>query len=168
MRHTVWYHEQQIGETDFELVARGRKRAGVFRPTAFGLTVLPAITAIVPALFDFRDMCERSGIDTEDERPETADAAMDAFGRTSEGERVMSAVRQVAALEVRDEHGHTMRWESILISDMQQIRALVDRFPRGDAFPAPRAVGELPLLRYLISLTLARQRYVAPRPAMLA
>lgn len=161
MRHTVWYHDRQIGESDFELINAGRKRAGVFHPTAFGLTVLPAITAMVPAIFDFKDLCDREGIDTADEGEESADVALAAFGGTPEGERVLAAVRHVADLEVRDGRGRTLPWDSILISDMEQMRALIERVTGGERLP-PREGVELPLLRYLISLTLARSRHTAP------
>src|SRR5262249_48907829 len=77
MTYTVWLHGQQIGETRFEFRPDRRRHAGTFHPTEFGLTVLPSITAMMPALFEFGDLCRRRGLDTDDQNPESASAALD-------------------------------------------------------------------------------------------
>ena len=110
--YTVWMHGQQIGETKLEYRHTSQRHAGAFHPTAFGLTMLPGITAMGPALFAFGDMCRQAGIDTDDDRPANASAALDAFAGTPEGRRVLAAAKQIADVEVRDPDGRRVAWES--------------------------------------------------------
>ena len=60
MPYTVWKNGKQIGATQFELSPGGRKRVGMFHPNEYGLTVLPGITAMFPALLEFEEMCRRN------------------------------------------------------------------------------------------------------------
>jgi hypothetical protein len=54
MPYTLWSREQLLGETDFEFYkGSGPRRAGVFRPTPLGVTLLPTLTGIGPALLGF-------------------------------------------------------------------------------------------------------------------
>src|SRR5471030_485726 len=112
MTYTVWMYGQQIGHTKFEYRHDARKRAGVFQPTEFGLTVLPGITAMCPALLDFGELCRRDGIDVEDPSPESASAALAAFTETPEGQRLIEAAKQIAEIEVLDSLGRELPWES--------------------------------------------------------
>ena len=161
MTYTVWSGGKQIGETDFELNRSGRKRAGVFRPTGHGLAVLPGITSVFPALLDFRQACERRGVDP-DAQGESEDAAVDVLSSTPEGERVVAAARQIAQLELRDPAGRILAWESIAISDLEDIRRLAARFGPEDAREeAASATGVSDAsprdpVRFMISATLKR------------
>ena len=153
MPYSVWKNGEKVGETRLELSPAPRKRAGVFHPTPFGLTVLPGITAMVPALFDFGALCEAHGFDIEDDRPETGERAFETFANTPEGQRVQAAAGCIAELELRDPAGRAMRWESLMISDMTAIVELAGR-------RRPNAVDQLKTLpgdpiRFMISATLA-------------
>jgi hypothetical protein len=161
MTYSVWKHGEKIGETRFELSPAPRKRAGVFHPTAFGLTVLPGITAMAPALFDFGTMCKARGVDVEDDRPEAAERAFDTFANTPEGKRLQAAASCIADLELRDFAGRTVHWESIMISDMTAIVELAGRRRRGAADQLKMLPGDP--IRFMISTTLADQS--APRRA---
>src|SRR5689334_19263682 len=108
-------HGQQIGETKLEYRHTGTRFAGAFHPTEFGLTLLPGITAMGPALFAFGEMCRREGIDTDDASADTASGALNAFAHTPEGRRVLDAARQIAQVEVRDPNGKRVLWESLNI-----------------------------------------------------
>src|SRR4051812_32868567 len=77
--HSIWFRGRQIGETKFEYKHTATQFAGAFYPTAFGLTMLPDITAMGPALFSFGEMCRRAGVDTDDASSENASAALKAF-----------------------------------------------------------------------------------------
>jgi hypothetical protein len=153
MNYSVWKNGEKVGETRFELSPGPRKRAGVFHPTPFGLTVLPGITPMAPALLEFGDMCRKAGVDVDDTRRETAEAAFETYANTPEGKRIQSAASCIADLELRDVGGRTLLWESIMISDMTTLVELVGRRKRG-------AVDQLKLLpgdpiRFMISVTLA-------------
>jgi hypothetical protein len=155
MPYSVWKNGEKVGETRFELCPAPRKRAGVFHPTAFGLTVLPGITAMVPALFDFGAMCKAQGVDVEDNRPEAAERAFDTFADTPEGKRLQAAASCIADLELRDSAGRTVQWESIMISDMSAIVELAGRRRRDAADQLKMLPGDP--IRFMISTTLADQ-----------
>ena len=52
MSYTVWLDGTLIGESNLELRHGTSRRAGIFHPTELGLSVLPGITAMGPALLD--------------------------------------------------------------------------------------------------------------------
>jgi hypothetical protein len=163
MTYTVWIHGQQIGETAFEYEHDKRRRAGSFQPTEFGLQVLPSITAMAPALFDFGAMCRLRGLDPESASEEDAATALDVFGGTPEGQRVIAAAKQIAELEVRDPSGRMVFWESLAITDLDWLVAYTRE--RGD--PAPNEIldkmPEHDPIKFMISLTLKREPPVRPQ-----
>jgi hypothetical protein len=150
--YTVWMHGQQIGETKLEYRHTSQRHAGAFHPTEFGLTMLPGITAMGPALFAFGDMCQQAGIDTDDDRPENASAALDAFARTPEGQRVIAAAKQIAEVEVRDSNGKRVTWESLAITDLEWMVAVARK-------RKPQILGEVDALsrhdtiKFMITMT---------------
>ena len=156
MAYTVWLHGQQIGETKFEFGPGGMKHAGAFHPTAFGVTVLPALTAMGPALFDFGDMCRLHGIDTDDPSLENAANALHTFGSSPEGKRVIAAAKQIASVQVRDPEGQFLAWDSLAITDLEWlVEAARERNPS-----VLRHVHDFPErdpIRFLISLTLKEE-----------
>jgi hypothetical protein len=156
MTYTVWIHGQQIGETTFEYERDTRRRAGRFQPTEFGLQVLPSITAMVPALFDFGRMCKAQGIDPDSASDLDAELALQTFGDTREGRRVMAAARQIAELQVRDANGTVIPWESLVITDLEWLLA----YARDEENPSANAVLDaMPAhepIKFMISLTLSR------------
>ena len=163
MTYTVWIHGRQIGETAFEYEHDKRRRAGSFQPTEFGLQVLPSITAMGPALFDFGAMCKRHGLDPESTSKADAATALDVFGGTPEGQRVIAAAKHVAQLEVKDPSGQIVPWESLTITDLDWLVAYARE--RGDR--APNAIlDDMPEhdpIKFMISLTLNRE--IAGTPA---
>ncbi len=151
MAYTVWKDGKRIGQTNLELSPGGRRRAGAFLPNDYGLTVLPGISAMLPALMAFGEMCRRRGMNVEDTSPDAGRMALEAFAETIEGQAVIEAAKHVAAVEVRDSRGQTVVWESLLISDLRQVRALArDRARAAD--PDVPDDGES---FYFISVTLA-------------
>ena len=162
MTYTVWIHGQQIGETAFEYQHDKRRRAGSFQPTEFGLQVLPSITAMAPALLEFGAMCKRSGLDPESASEADAATALDVFGGTPEGQRVMAAAKQIAELEVRDPSGRIVSWESLAITDLEWLTSFARE--RGD--PEPNQIldnmPEHDPIKFMISLT--ERREIAAEP----
>ena len=151
--YTVWKNGEKIGETRFELSPGPRKRAGVFHPTAFGLTALPGITAMFPALLEFGAMCQERGVDVSDNRREVAEQAFETYSDSPEANRIRLAASHIAQLELRDPNGQTLEWESIMISDMTTLADLAARH-------RPSARNQLKTLpgdpiRFMISTTLA-------------
>lgn len=151
MPYSVWKNGEKVGETRLELSPAPRKRAGVFHPTAFGLTMLPGITAMAPALFEFSEMCKAQGVDVDDDRPEAAERAFETFANTPEGKRVQAAASCIADLELRDAMGRSVQWESLMISDMTAIVELAGRRRRGAADQIKLLPGDP--IRFMISTT---------------
>ena len=53
MHFTLWHRGVLVGRTDFTLgVFPGGRRAGVFQPAASGMAILPALTAMAPAILE--------------------------------------------------------------------------------------------------------------------
>ena len=154
--YTVWMYGQMIGETRFEALVAGRKRAGVFHPTEFGIALLPGITDMFPALVDFKDMCERQGLDVQDDRLETGRDAFETLKDTPEGRRVVAAARRIAEIEVREENGECIPWESLAISNLEELAALASRRAKSGPQQVLQPNDGDPV-RYLISLTIAPQ-----------
>jgi len=149
--YTVWKDGKPIGQTDLELSPGGRRRAGTFHPNEYGLTILPGITAMLPALFAFGDMCRRKGIDVNDRSSDAARLAREDFDDTMEGRAVLEAAKHVGEVEVRDSRGRTVVWDSLMINDVRHIRALA-RDRAGNSEPTASGDDEA---FYFISVTLA-------------
>jgi hypothetical protein len=162
MAYTVWMDGSKIGETNLELRHGTKRRAGIFHPTEFGLTVLPGITAMTPALLDTGRTCRERGIDTEEENLDLDNVIDEVFG-TPAGQRVLAAAREIARLEVRSPSGELMPWKSILISDMTELAAMADKEPADTqvADPSMPILGDLPPIRYFISATFKNAGFAA-------
>ncbi|MFN2567640.1 MAG: hypothetical protein ABR499_21810 [Gemmatimonadaceae bacterium] len=155
MRFTLWQRGRLIGETDFGLGRLpGGRRAGVFHPAPSGMTVLPALTAMAPALFGLDDAMKRLPLSDEEIERDT-DAAIEAFSQSPEGQRVLAAAEEIADLELRDASGTPVAFESILVTDLHQLAAIG---------VVHRVVGEAngqdgrDPVRYVISVTLSKPR----------
>jgi len=150
MTYTVWMDGTKIGDTALELSPGEGRRAGIFHPTAPGLAVLPGIAAMAPALLDAGRMCRENGIDTED--PENFEGAAEGIFETTEGNRILEAAKLIARLELRGPGGEVVPWESLLISDMNELAALAGGKPGKSRGPAGRGGGDP--IRYFISAKL--------------
>jgi hypothetical protein len=162
MAYTVWMDGAKIGETNLELRHGAKRRAGIFHPTEFGLTVLPGITAMTPALLDTGRTCQEQGIDTEDENLDIDRVIDDVFGSAA-GQRVLAAAKEIARLEVRSPSGELMPWKSILISDMNELAAMTDKetADKDAGDPSMPILGDLPPIRYFISATFKNASFAA-------
>ncbi len=122
MEFSVWLDGAKIGETAFEIAHGAGRRAGVFHPTVCGFERLPAITAMARTLLDVGRLCRRTGIDPDDPDLDV-EATTDSIFETPEGHRMMDAVKINVRLQLHDSRGRIVKWETLLISDMDDIRA---------------------------------------------
>ena len=174
MPFTLWSRDVLVGETDFELGERvGPHRAGVFRPAPSGMMLLPALTAMAPALFELGMAARELGL-APDSESEDEQATLDLIESSTAGKKMLASASQIASLELRDGSGKQIAIESILVSDLQELRALHDALDEASEVPEaedeegrPHAGdAELDPVRYLISATFTqpgrrRQREVA-------
>jgi hypothetical protein len=150
MRYTLWQRDVLVGETDFGLGARGGSRAGVFHPAPSGMAVLPALTAMAPALFELGQAMERLPLsDQEIERD--VDGAVEALTNSPEGKKMLRAAEQIAELELRDPSGKRIPFESILLSDVYEMRGIGAELHM--AKPHDRDA-----IRYVISATFSERK----------
>lgn len=164
MSYTIWLDGNRIGDTDFELRHGTDRRAGVFHPTELGITLLPGLTSMAPALLDVGRMCRVKGIDTEDPDLDIERATEDIF-QTPEGHRALAAAREMSRLEVHDASGRVVGWKSMLITDMTDFAGTVARAVAAndpalaDDTTLTCRIGETPV-RYFISATLELRSFM--------
>lgn len=114
MPYTLWHNNQLIGQTDFELRGHAPKqRAGVFRPDPAGLALVPAIAGVHRALFEFERMAAR--------RKLSEDEMIDAMGTTPEGMRVVECGKVISELQLRDDWGNVVAYETVALLDLTQF-----------------------------------------------
>jgi hypothetical protein len=164
MPYTVWKNGKQIGATQFELSPGGRKRVGMFHPNEYGLTVLPGITAMFPALLEFGEMCRRNGVDVEFDSPEKRAAGHELFAETPEGRAVIEAAQNIGELELRDSRGETLVWDSLAISDVGMFADLAISCGENPETRTSESTGPA----YMISATLAPRLRVPLDPSPVA
>lgn len=150
MRYTLWHRDTLIGETDFGFGQRAGSRAGVLHPTSSGMAILPALTAMAPALLAAGEAMKRLPL-SEEEIERDVDGAIEAFASSPEGRRVLRAAEHMADLELRDSTGRVIAFDSILVSDLQEMTAL------GASLRRDRPASGDPV-RYVISATFSAAR----------
>lgn len=149
MTYTVWMDGTKVGETAFELRYGTDRRGGVFHPTELGIALLPGITAMGPALLGVGRMCREQGIDTDDPDLDVEETLRTVFA-APEGSRVVAAAEQIARLELHGPSGELVRWESMMISDVEELRTIARDGSLSDD-PEPAERDDRPPIRYLIS-----------------
>ena len=152
MPYTLSLNGVVIGETDFEHKGRGPlQQAGIFRPTALGLDVLPQVTGMFAASLAFTRVVEQRKSEIE-----TADGVVRLMENTPEGRKLIEHAKVIDQLELRDPDGHLLAIESIAVSNLQELAELaaskLGKAPARGASP-----------RYLISATLRVSSAPAPR-----
>jgi hypothetical protein len=157
MPYTLWSRGILIGATDFALGERdGRHLAGVFQPAESGMMLLPALTAMAPALFDLNARMKREHL-TEKDAEEDPDRVLEVFENSPEGQRVIASCKEVEKLELRAPDGELVVFESILVSDLLEMK----RFGfRTTPLRKGRRKRNPPVdpIRYLISATLSQEQ----------
>ena len=154
MPYTLWSRGVLVGVTDFALGRRdGRHLAGVFQPAESGMMILPALTAMAPALFDLHARMKSEQL-TEEDAESNPDRVLQVFEQSPEGQRVMASCKEIEQLELREPGGRALELESILVSDLLEMKRFGFRTKpmrkRGKKRHRP-----VDPFRYLISATLA-------------
>ena len=162
MSYTVWMDGIKIGETAFDVRHGTDRRAGIFHPTELGLSMLPGITTMGPALLDVGRMCRERGVDIDDPALDTDSSTEEVF-QTPEGHRVLEAARQIARLELHDPSGEIVAWESILITDLHDLTAAAGARSLADDAAAIDHRGRAPVRYFITAKIPAARRSMFPR-----
>jgi hypothetical protein len=166
MPYTLWARGILIGATDFALgEEHSRHLAGVFQPATSGMMLLPALTAMGPAVLDLKTMFKREHL-SEDDAEHDPDRVMEIFERSPEGQRVIASAKAIEQLELRAPNGRVLEFESILVSDLTEWSRFGIRSPdtrkRKKAKKSKKHAEQYgDPVRYLISATLALRPSVA-------
>jgi hypothetical protein len=156
MAYTLSLHGRHIGETDFEQAGVGpRQRFGMLRPSEHGLEVLPRLTGFLTAASALKQAIERRGLDPEDM---SADTVIEVLERSTEGQRMIEVVKALDALELCDSTGARVRFTSIAVSDLRELRRLSAELSVDVALPDDPG---LPV--YAISATFGEKYESPPR-----
>jgi hypothetical protein len=153
MPYTLWSRGILVGVTDFALGDKhSRHLAGVFQPAETGMMLLPALTAMAPALFDLHARMKQEHL-SEEAAEANPDRVLEVFEHSLEGKRVIASAKEVEQLELRAPSGLVLEIESILVSDLLEMKRFGFR-----TTPIKRRRGRrqrVDPIRYLISATLA-------------
>ena len=156
MPYTLFLHGQLVGDTDFDHAGPGpQQHLGIFRPTEHGLEVLPRLTGFLTAAAALKQVVERRGIDPEAMQPDTV---IEVLERTCEGQRMIDVVKALDALELHDATGARVRFTSIAVSDLRELRRLSAEVNVDVALP-----DEPTMPVYVISATFAEDHVSALR-----
>jgi hypothetical protein len=150
MTYTLSFEGQLVGHTDFEHAGPNPKQHfGVFRPTPFGLSVIPKLTGLLSATVALQRALDARGFEENSDPDELLAALMD----LPEGQEVADIGRVISLLELRDAAGTRVSVASLAVSDLQELAALANAEP-----PKIRDGGS----RYFISATFGRPRTGPP------
>jgi hypothetical protein len=156
MAYTLWHCGVKIGETDFEderTRARrhgdsGRQRAGVFRPTPYGLELFPRMSGMLTASSELREIMRERGLPDD---PDT-EAAWELFETTEPGKKIIDIGRVLCDVTVRDRRGVTLPFASISFMDLTELEVLTRKMNcRSDDFEVAALDPRAP--RYVVSAT---------------
>jgi hypothetical protein len=158
--YTLWHCGVQIGETRFEQ-ARDRQKIGVFRPTTYGLELLPRLSGVLSAASRLKAEMAARGMD-EHSDPDAVASVLD----STEGGRAMIELGKVLSeVELRDPTGKRLEFKSIAFSDLVELRRLCLELSSPTPLPDD---DEIPPNgpRYIVSVTLGRSPVPFPRFGM--
>lgn len=156
MPYTFYHAGVLIGESDLEDVASKRQRAGVFRPTAYGMDIFPRLTGILSAGHALETHLRENGLLLDDmERAEIEHL----FDTTPAGQKIIDIGRMLSEVEIQAPNGTRKEFEQIAFIDQLEWKRV------GKLLSDPAAeVEEWPpgVPRYVVSVTL---RNSSPLPS---
>src|SRR5215831_5300267 len=122
MAYTFWHCGILIGESELdEMSEHPRQRAGMFHPTAYGLSIFPRLTGILSAMHAFTDHCDANGVSPEEM---AASEIEKLFDTTPSGRKIIDIGRTLSDVEVRAPDGGRLEFASIGFSDLLELQRL--------------------------------------------
>jgi len=150
MPYTFYHAGVLIGESNLEEVTSKRQRAGVFRPTAYGLDIFPRLTGILSAGHELETHLRENGLSLDDmERTEIEQL----FDANPAGQKIIDIGRMLSEVEIRAPNGERREFKQIAFIDQLEWTRV------GTLLSDPAAkveVEEWPpgVPRYVVSVTL--------------
>jgi hypothetical protein len=122
MTYTFRHAGTLMGDASMQKSPTNRwQRAGIFKPNAYGLELLPRLTCLLTASYELKQALVERGLPPDDLRqPE----ALELIETTSGGRKMIDVGRVLSKIEVRDPDGHPVRIASIAFSDIRELQSL--------------------------------------------
>jgi hypothetical protein len=158
MPYTFYHSGVLIGESNLEDVADNRRqRAGVFRPTAYGMDIFPRLTGILSAGHALQKYLDANGLSLDDMDKAEIEQLLDA---TPAGQKIIDVGRMLSEVEIRAPNGNRQEFASIAFIDQLEWKRVGQEL--GD--PAAQ-LEQLPpgVPRYVVSATLRNASLVPDR-----
>ena len=147
MPYTFYHAGVLIGESKLEDVRSKRQRAGVFRPTPYGLDIFPRLTGILSAGHALETHLRENGLSLDDmERAEVEHL----FDTNPAGQKIIDIGRMLSEVEIQAPNGDRKEFKQIaFIDQLEWKRVLKD--PAADVEIEEWPAG---VPRYVVSVTL--------------
>ncbi len=148
MPYTFYHAGILIGESKLEDVASKRQRAGVFRPTPYGLDIFPRLTGILSAGHALETHLRESGLSLDDmERAEIEHL----FDTNPAGQKIIDIGRMLSEVEIQAPNGTRKEFKQIAFIDQLEWKRMAKLLsdPAAEVEEWPPGVP-----RYVVSVTL--------------
>lgn len=150
MPHTLWHCGILIGDADLEENPnRPQQRAGIFRPTEYGLQIFPRLSGILSAGHALKEYLDTQGLDPDEMERDEIEKVLDT---TPAGQRVIDIGRTLCEVELRAPDGARLDFASIAFTDLLELRTLARELATESADDLSELPPDAP--RYVVSATL--------------
>jgi len=150
MPYTFYHAGVLIGESKLEDVRSKRQRAGVFRPTPYGLDIFPRLTGILSAGHALETHLRENGLSLDDMERAEIDQL---FDTNPAGQKIIDIGRMLSEVEIQAPNGDRKAFKQIAFIDQLEWKR-VGKLLRDPA--ADVEIEEWPagVPRYVVSVTL--------------
>jgi len=156
MSYSLYHCGQLVGHTD--LGHEGPlpdQRLGVLKATPRGVSILPALVGLLSVSMALQDIVP----DNEDAKVDL-DAMRNALTQSQAGRRAIRLVQQLEKLELRDDSGRRVDFQTISISNLEELTKISEEhgidFQDVDLTSAPDL--------FLVSVTFGARRALVAEP----
>ena len=150
MTYTFWHSGILIGESDLEEPTDNpRRKAGVFRPTPYGVEILPRLGGTLSAGHDLKTYLDANGLDPDEMERDEIEQLLDT---NPAGQKIIDVGRMLSEVEMRAGDGQRMEWASIAFMDVEEMQEFF-RTLNGRSGVRPLRLTAQPA-RYVVSATL--------------
>src|SRR5690349_13078310 len=157
MPYTFYHAGVLIGESKLEDVRSKRQRAGVFKPTPYGLDIFPRLTGILSAGHALETHLRENGLSLDGmEKAEIEQL----FDTNPAGQKIIDIGRMLSEVEIEAPNGERKEFEQIAFIDQlewkRMAKLLSDPTAKVEEWPPG-------VPRYVVSVTLRKTSSVSSR-----
>src|SRR5262245_897878 len=150
MTCTFWHCGVHIGDADLEQNPdRPLQRAGIFRPTPYGVEIFPRLTGILSAGHALKEYLDANGLDPDEMERAQIEEVLDT---TPAGRKVIDIGRTLCDVELRASDGARLEIASIAFTDLLELQTLARELETERADDLSDLPPDAP--RYVVSATL--------------